>query len=234
MVNEILNPVIFEPSDMTMIDEVRENLLDIVDKFLVDVDSNSNIQVDPLDIILVGSNASYNYTPYSDIDLHIIINFDLVQGYPDSLIQAYYNAEKTNFNDQYDFTIKGIDVEVYVEDTQTSTNSNGVYSVLYNDWIKKPKRIIEPEIDLQSNEQFIEMNTLVQSALVSGDLCQVKYAIDQLYMMRKYSMLLSDEYDVGNLIFKELRNRGYIDELKSQYNELVSKELSIENINIRD
>src|SRR5699024_2867010 len=102
--NQSLNDKIFDENNQ-MIPEIRESLLEVSDEFLMTVCDNSEICLDPVDIILVGSNASYNYTEYSDIDLHLVVNFDMINGGPDSLIQSYYNAEKTNFNNKYEFKV---------------------------------------------------------------------------------------------------------------------------------
>lgn len=220
-----LNPKIFNSSDV-MIPEVRKSLLEVSSEFLKTICENSNICIDPVDIVLVGSNASYTYTDYSDIDLHIIVNFDWIDGDPDSLIQSYYNAEKNNFNIKYDFNIKGIDVEVYVEDIGQNTVSNGIYSVLNDRWIKFPQYVSE-NTESYDLDVFDDVYNEVQSALSSGSVTQVKYTIDQLYLLRKYGLSNGGEHSNGNLIFKEIRNMGLLDELKDEYYKLISNEISV-------
>jgi hypothetical protein len=51
--------------------------------------------------------------------------------------------------------------------------------------------------------------------------------IDKLYEMRKTSIAKDGEFGIGNLVFKELRNLGYLDNLKELRNELRSQELSL-------
>jgi hypothetical protein len=40
------------------------------------------------------------------------------------------------------------------------------------------------------------------------------------------------EWDYNNLLFKECRNRGYLDKMKELKNEILSKELSLESMKI--
>lgn len=54
--------------------------------------------------------------------------------------------------------------------------------------------------------------------------------IEDLYDLRKESIAKDGEYGIGNLVFKEFRNRGYLDKLKDMKNEERSKELSLEKL----
>lgn len=230
MINSELNPRIFD-KDSQMIPEVRESLLEIANEFLETLAENSGIDFEPLDIVLVGSNASFNYSDLSDIDLHIVVNFDLIDGDPDALIQAYCNAEKSNFNSKYDFKVKGSRVEVYVEDVRSLTMSAGVYSVLNNVWIKYPDISTISADSTYDLKYFDEVYNDVQLALVSEDSSKVKNMINQLYLLRKDGLLLDGEFSDANLIFKEIRNLGLLDQLKDEYYRLISKEISVENLN---
>ncbi len=51
--------------------EVREKILQVTDVFM-DKLKEDGIELEPLDVLVLGSNASYNYTEHSDIDVHII------------------------------------------------------------------------------------------------------------------------------------------------------------------
>lgn len=54
--------------------------------------------------------------------------------------------------------------------------------------------------------------------------------IEDLYDLRKDSIAKDGEYGIGNLVFKEFRNLGYLDNLKEIKNKLKSKELSLEEL----
>ena len=69
----------------------------------------------------------------------------------------------------------------------------------------------------------------VKSVLADGDSDDIKDCINMLYLMRKDSIATDGEYGVGNLLFKEIRNRGLLSALKDKYNEMISDELTLEH-----
>lgn len=216
-----LNPKIWE--DKKLKRDVREAIIDIVSEFM----DNLIIPVEILDVRVVGSNASYNYTEHSDLDVHIISNLELV-GSPTEIVQALYNSERSNFNRTHNIKIKGIDVELYVEDVNSSVTSNGIYSVIDDIWIKEPQTIKERSVKIDKKELRDLVNS-VKSVLADGDSDDIKDCINMLYLMRKDSIATDGEYGVGNLLFKEIRNRGLLDALKDKYNEMISDELTLEH-----
>ena len=216
-----LNPKLWE--DKKLKRDVREAIIDIVSEFM----DNLIIPVEILDVRVVGSNASYNYTEYSDLDVHIISNLELV-GSPTEIVQALYNSERSNFNRTHNIKIKGIDVELYVEDVNSSVTSNGIYSVIDDIWIKEPLMVKERSVKIDKKELRDLVNS-VKSVLADGDSDDIKDCINMLYRMRKDSIAIDGEYGVGNLLFKEIRNRGLLSALKDKYNEMISDELTLEH-----
>lgn len=216
-----LNPKIWE--DKKLREDVRETIIDIVSEFM----DNLIIPVEILDVRVVGSNASYNYTEHSDLDVHIISNLELV-GSPTEIVQALYNSERSNFNRTHNIKIKGIEVELYVEDVNSAVTSNGIYSVIDDVWIKEPQIIKERSVKIDKNE-LQDLVDSVQSVLDDGDSDDIKDCIDMLYLMRKDSIAIDGEYGVGNLLFKEIRNSGLLNALKDKYNEMISDELTLEH-----
>lgn len=216
-----LNPKIWE--DKKLREDVRETIIDIVSEFM----DNLIIPVEILDVRVVGSNASYNYTEHSDLDVHIISNLELV-GSPTEIVQALYNSERSNFNRTHNIKIKGIEVELYVEDVNSAVTSNGIYSVIDDVWIKEPQIIEERSVKIDKNE-LQDLVDSVQSVLDDGDSDDIKDCINMLYLMRKDSIATDGEYGVGNLLFKEIRNRGLLNALKDKYNEMISDELTLEH-----
>jgi predicted nucleotidyltransferase len=92
------------------------------------------------DIIFTGSLANFNWSEFSDIDLHIVANFaqfdeDLLE-----LYQELFKVKKTIFNSDFNIKIFGYDVELYVQNATEAHFSSGVYSVLYDDWDVKPEK----------------------------------------------------------------------------------------------
>lgn len=222
--HDTLNPKLWQGN--TLRPEVEEKLNEIVDQFILELHDN-DIPIKMLDARLVGSNASFNYTDNSDLDVHIVANFeDTSCDVP--VLNLLYNFFKKNFNDKYNLSIHGIPVELYVEDINSSAVSNGIYSLLNNVWIKFPEPIEIPDIDITNIFNIYEdkYNKVMtnKNAEMASDL------IDELYLLRKDSIAIDGEYGEGNLVFKEFRNKGYLDNLKQLLVDETSKELSLESL----
>ncbi len=171
--HDTLNPKLFDENNK-LLPEVREKLLEIAKEFTDGLEQDE-IKFNLKDIKLVGSNCSYNYNPNSDIDLHLEMETKSLKC-PDNLYPLIYSAYRSLFNGKLDPVIHGIPVEIFVEtdDTeqmndepavdsvvtearqQTALKSNGIYSVMNDEWIKEPVAEDIPELD---QEKF---NALVQ------------------------------------------------------------------------
>ena len=126
--NDSLNPRLWGP-DERLRPEVRERLLVIADDFR----ESLGIDVEVKDITISGSNAAYTYTDHSDIDLHLVA--DLPRADASDVYRELFDAKKYQYNDSHDFRIGGYDVELYVQDARQPHVSQGIYSVINNDWI---------------------------------------------------------------------------------------------------
>lgn len=142
--HEKLNPNLWG-EDEELLPEVRGGIEKVVQQFIDELEEN-DVELKVLDIILVGSNASYNYTKDSDLDVHIVADTSIIPC-EYGLLSIIYNMARSQFNNKYDVTIHNIPIEIYVEDMTTSANSNGIYS-LKNGWVKKPEKKDIPEIDI--------------------------------------------------------------------------------------
>ncbi len=116
-----LNPALWDGDRMRP--EVREALIKIADDFREFL-GISDLAVE--DITVSGSNAAYTYTPHSDIDLHLLVDFSKLN--PDQVYQELFNAKKYQYNDQHDIKIRGYDVELYVQDAGKPVRSLGISS----------------------------------------------------------------------------------------------------------
>lgn len=218
LIHDELNPVLWD--GMELRPEVKDKILAIVEEF----QSTLDIPLDILDINLVGSNASYNYTDKSDVDVHIVTDFE-EYGYPMELVNAAMQAFKKVFNDTYDINFDGYNVELYVEDVNTSPNSNGIYSVLNDTWIKVPAKLEPVEIELEP--EYSDFCNRIDAIAENGTGQDVVDMMNELKMLRRNSLAVDGEFGKGNLIFKQLRNNDYIAKLKDRKIVLASEELSI-------
>lgn len=125
--------------------------------------------------------------------------------------------------------------------TNEGVKSNGIYSVLNNKWIKEPTQASIPDIDKEKFEKLFDtwedkyfdlLNKVKEDVVKETPMSElVNDFIEDIYDLRKSSIAQEGEYGLGNLVFKEFRNLGYLDNLKDLKNELKSKELSLESLN---
>lgn len=217
-VHDILNPKLY--NGMEMKQEVFDKLTQIYKEFLDFIDIPLNV----VDVEVVGSNASYNYNENSDIDLHIIVNSEVTYVEP-TILRQLYNDRKGAFNRDYDISVEGIPVELYIEDVNDGNATNGRYSLLKQQWVIEPKPIHYEIPDIY--QDLMSYQEKCASLLLSDSAEEVRQFINDLYMMRKLGLAEGGEASTGNLIFKELRSMNMLQDLKDHYYELRSKDLSI-------
>lgn len=217
-VHDTLNPKLY--NGMEMKQEVFDKLTEIYKEFLDFIDIPLNI----VDVEVVGSNASYNYNENSDIDLHIIVNSEVTYVEP-TILRQLYNDRKGAFNRDYDITVEGIPVELYIEDVNDGNATNGRYSLLEQRWVVEPQPIHYDIPDI--SQDLMSYQEKCSELLASDNAEEVRQFINDLYMLRKLGLAESGEASVGNLVFKELRSMNMLQDLKDHYYELRSKDLSI-------
>lgn len=214
-----LNPALWDSSGK-MHPEVRKGLLEIIKDFIDFI----GVKISLVDITVSGSNAAYSYTEYSDIDLHVVAR--VPQGEPE--FPELFDAKKNQYNTQYDIQVKGIDVEVYVQDAEQEHHSLGIYSVLKDEWVSEPKK---ERVDIDSQDvkrKYKQYSDEINTVLKSDNLDEVNQQWDDVKRMRKAGLSKGGEFSVENLVFKILRNQGLMEKLKNHMWELKSKDLSIE------
>ena len=224
-VHNKLNPKLWN-EDNTLKTEVYQKLYDISQEFLKFIEIPLNV----IDIEIVGSNASYNYNETSDIDLHIIVNSEVNYVEPE-ILRTLYNARKGSFNDNYDLSIEGIPVELYIEDVKDGNATNGRFSLSKNEWVKFPEPITYEIPNISENlDKYLDK---CDEALNTTDPDVIIDLINEIYMMRKLGLAEEGEASIGNLTFKELRSMNMLQLLKDKYYELRSKDLSLnENLTL--
>jgi predicted nucleotidyltransferase len=204
--------------------EVRTKLLEIAKVFVEYIDVPS---FEISDIVLTGSMANFNYTEYSDFDLHIVTDYANVQC--EDLAEALYQAKKRIWNDNHDIKIYGHEVEVYVEDIDQPPVSSGMFSILSNKWIKEPKHNT-PEFDKDTiNTKVTDLIFQIDRVLSQADdPSDIERLIEKLRKMRVGGLDIGGEYNVENLSYKVLRNLGYIQKIYDAYYNLQDMQLSLD------
>ena len=210
--------------------DVRESLLDIANSFVNFLGFDLFVQ----DVTMTGSLANYNGSDYSDVDLHIIYNYDEV-GDQEELFKDLFKLKKTVFNSTHDITVKGYEVELYVQDDNEPHFSSGVYSVLFDDWIVKPEKIsanIDTKLLLKKSECWMEkIDNLIEdydNQVNDGTLEKIGELQDKIKDYRSVGLEKDGEFSYENLVFKFLRRNGYIEKLFDFKNDTIDNLLSME------
>lgn len=216
-----LNPKLWQNQELKP--EIKSKLVQIAKHFIEFLNiPNLNIT----DITISGSNASFNYSDHSDIDLHLVAL--VPKRHPD--LKELFNAKKNQYNTTYDIKIKGIQVELYVQDASDPHHSAGIYSIMHNKWVSEPKHIKVTANPKEVKSKARNYASRINQALRSNDLNTAEEAMDHIYRLRKAGLESGGEQSVENLAFKLLRSRGQIDRLRRKINSLQSAKLSLGEI----
>ena len=218
-----LNPKLFRGNRLDP--AIRKQLLVIADDFLSELGVN-DLKVK--DITVSGSNAAYSYTPHSDLDLHILIDYNQFPN--DSIYRELFKAKKDLYNDSHNITVKGIPVELYAQDSSEPFVSLGQYSVKDDKWLKIPTKRRANFDQSATVAKYRKLHEFVLQALQEKNLNKVKKSIDKLKQYRKAGLSSGGEFSPENLAYKALRKQGAIQKLFDLRDNLHSKSLSIENM----
>ena len=209
-----LNPKLWDNNRLRP--EVRVKLLEIARHFAL------YLNVPRLylkDVTLSGSSAGYNYSDYSDIDLHLVVN--------KLKNEELFTAKKNLYNSQHDLHIQNIPVELYVQPADQPHHSAGIYSVLDDNWLTEPKHT-EPTTDPKDIKSKARSYAgQINIAMRSNNIEQCRSVMDELKRLRKAGLETGGEQSVENLAFKLLRARGQIDKLRKYIVKLESDKLSL-------
>ena len=177
-----------------------------------------------LDYTLVGGSAGYNYTPISDLDLHIIIDPHKMPIQDRELQHLYIMRTKNTWATSHNITVAGMPVEIYAQpNDEKNPIGQGVYSLFKNAWIHIPehKNIKYSYQELKDLvHSYIEA---VNAAIETGNLKAAKEIKDTIVQGRGEG-LLNSEFDVRASAFKAIRNTGILARLSDFIN---SKEDSL-------
>jgi len=221
--HEELNPSIWDGFELK--DDVRNKLIEIGQTWV----TWANIPIEAVkEMILVGGNANYNYTPHSDIDLHILVDIDAIPNCPD-FIDDYLKDKKQLWSLTHDIKIHGNDVEIYAQDMNDDyAKDQGVFSVTNNQWIAEPVHqevnLDNPNIIKKVQEYIEKIDSLIASNAEHEAFQKLK---DKFKEMRTGSIAKYGEFSHGNLIFKELRNLGYLDKMNDYIKTKQDENLSL-------
>ena len=208
---------------------VRAALIDIVDEFLEGLDMDLDIK----DIIVTGSIGNYNWSKFSDIDLHILIDFAEVNENED-MVKKFFDAVRSNWNKLHNIFVKGHEVEIYVQGEHEPHVSTAVYSLLDNEWLKKPEKE-KPRIDRASATKKMKqiarevdkLSLMYDNGEYEGAFESAGRIKEKLRRMRRSGLEEGGIYSPENLAFKMLRRSGDIGQLFAIYTQSYDKIYSL-------
>lgn len=226
-----LNPIFFD-SNKKLREPIREKLLLIARKAFEDLE----IKTDILDVTFTGSLANFTYNEDSDVDLHIVLKFNNVNK-DKELVKKALDCNKFVWNLRHEITFAGHEVEIYFQDVSEEHSSSGVYSVEKNKWLVEPKKL-SSQIDrdlvekkynhysshIESLERIIKKD--ITKDYAEKILNNAQKYFKKLKADRKESLESEGELSVNNLVFKELRRKGFIDRLNNLMHQAYDKSLT--------
>jgi hypothetical protein len=232
-----LNPDIWDSPDdaksAKLKKEIRERLLKVAQIFIDYLDKDFFVH----DIIFIGSLVGYNWSEFSDFDIHVVYDSSEFEGEVE-LHKELFRLKKTVFNAAHDIRIKGFETELYAQDINEPEESAGSYSILNNEWIRIPEKNsfkIDKKILKQKSQQWMDIIDGVLENAEDEDLesaiSLVKKYREKLRKYRTCGLKKEGEFSYENLVFKFLRRNGYINKLENFKNKIVDKKLSLEQEN---
>lgn len=235
IVKDTLNPKVWNNPDnikkAKLKPEVKKGLLDIANEFIDFIGVDFFIE----DIEFTGSLANYNWSEYSDYDLHIIFDETQFKKSKDVYLDLF-KTKKLIFNEKHNLKIKNYPVEVYPQPMEKPDASEGKYSLLKDEWVIVPKKD-KPKINKEKlKHKIIHWVDVVNKTLEDANnsslevsKTKIKNLSNRLDKFRKSGLQKGGEFSNENLVYKYLRRSGLLDKVFNYHYKKRSKELSIEN-----
>lgn len=231
-VKDTLEPQIWQNNSLNP--KVKTQLTKIATDFFKDLNLPSEVKMK--DIIFTGSLANYNWSKFSDVDLHIVLDFSQLEG-GEQFKEDFFNAQKTLWNKNHNIKIFDYPVEIYAQDIKAKLVATAVYSVLSNKWILKPehedfkvnKKVIKNKADM-----FIDRLRDIKQDYEDKDfqsvVDKVKSLKDKIKKYRTAGLDKGGELSLENIVFKVLRRTPFMDILDSYKAKAYDTLMSVEEI----
>ena len=198
---------------------IREKLLSITEDFLDKLDLEDVVVHD---VTLTGSNSNYNYNDYSDLDVHVLIDYKDINE-DEALVKKALDGQRFMWNLRHNIGFRDHDVEMYMQDKDEPHIASGLYSLLNDEWLVQPT-YDPPSID--ERDVYKKAETIKDDVrILQEKVSEVKGASakdlhdkaerlkKKISKMRKRGLAREGEFSVENLAFKILRNTNVIGDL---------------------
>ena len=227
-----LNPEIWKGQKIKP--EIRKNLLRIAKDFFKSLELPSNVKLK--DVLFVGSLANYNWSKFSDIDLHLVVDFAQLD--PDkSQAKKRFDAQKNLWNLKHDISILKYPVEVYVQDVKEKLEASAIYSVAHDKWILMPEpkkfRLDKMVVKNRVKNLFDKLKDIkydYDTHRFSRAVLKIDKLKDGIKKMRQSGLERGGEFSTENLIFKILRRTTFMEILDTYKTKAYDKMVSLKQI----
>lgn len=232
-VKETLNPKVWDNykslDNAKLKSEIRKSLLQVAEEFIYFVDVDLEIS----DIVLMGSLVNFNWSNFSDFDLHVIADFNQFPKEQKELYEQFFDMKKTLFNIKHNIKIFGFEVELYLQDKNSTHFSDGVYSLVDDNFISQPKKVtnkINTKLLQDKAKQWMRIIDGVIENAQDEELHNATKILKKYYKkLKKYrqcGLEKGGEFSLENLVFKYLRRNGYVGKLLDFRNKIFDKKVS--------
>lgn len=226
---QTLNPDIWENEKLKP--EIKTKLIKIAKDFIKNLELPKELKIK--DILFVGSLANYNWSKYSDVDLHIVVDFNTFQE-DEEFTKKFFDAQKNLFNIKHDITVDGFPVEIYVQDVKEKLHSSAVYSIPFEKWISKPtkenpkidKNVLKRKVTKIFND-FKDIKDDYENEKYQSVIKKIDAIKEKIKNMRKSGLESGGEFSIENLVFKILRRTDFMEMLDNYKNKAYDYSVSI-------
>lgn len=227
--NQTLCPGLWDTA-MHLDPRIRISLLKIAYDFYKKTKFVAPIQ----DIYLMGSAANFNWTEESDVDVHLLIDFNTLKMPGETAVKITRTASSL-WNSEHNVRIKGHKVEINIQKAgEAKPHVTGIYSLLFDQWVRKPQ--YQP-VSIDRNliqQKYTEIKTHVEKALGSGDREYMKSMKDFLDEYRQYGLDSQGELSSENIVYKILRSKGIIKKLKDAIVQVYDTQMTVPEATEKD
>lgn len=183
-----------------------------------------DVPFDVVDVRITGGQVSYFYTEHSDLDLHLVADFSSVKC--DREAAELFDTKRLLYKAKYAITVRGIPVELYVEDLDHPAVS-AAYSVMKAQWLTKPDKNIGP-FNINEIEHLVNVwSSIIDHAMRSNDIETARKTLNLLRKFRGLGLKTTGEYSTANLVYKALRNSDLIKNLQNYIDQEHDRLLSV-------
>jgi len=224
-INETLNPEIWE-SNNTMKPDVLEALKTIA----TDYWKGLELEAPLMNITLTGSLANFNWSKYSDADIHMIFDMKFL-GKDKTMVKDLLDVKTRAWNLKHDIKIKDFEVELYLQPEDQPHHSTGVYSITNNKWVVEPNKV---DADIDKETITKKYNTIIKTVneikkCDDEDIVKMLEKLkDKIKAMRQSGLDSDGEFSNENIVFKLLRRNDIMEDIDDMLTDAYDKSVSLD------